>query len=73
MLSGELGVKKPDPRIFWEAASLLGAEPEECLYVGDAYEADVIGSRKARMKVCWFNPYGMQPPRTDSPSIVSIA
>lgn len=30
-----LGIKKPDPRIFWEAASLLCVEPEQCLYVGD--------------------------------------
>jgi len=65
VLSGELGIKKPDPRIFWEATSLLGVEPEECLYVGDAYEADVLGARNARMKVCWFNPRKLQPPQTD--------
>jgi putative hydrolase of the HAD superfamily len=65
VLSGELGIKKPDPRIFWEAASLLCVEPEQCLYVGDAYEADVLGARNARMKVCWFNPRKLQPPQAD--------
>ncbi|MFC1712803.1 HAD family hydrolase [Candidatus Poribacteria bacterium] len=65
LLSGELGIKKPDPRIFWEAASLLGKEPEECLYVGDSYDADVLGAKKARMKVCWFNPREQRPPQTD--------
>ncbi len=65
VLSGELGIKKPDPRIFWEAAGLLGKEPEECLYVGDAYEADVLGAKNARMKVCWFNPRKLRPPQTD--------
>lgn len=65
VLSGELGIKKPDPRIFWEAASLLCVEPEQCLYVGDAYEADVLGARNARMKVCWFNPRKLRPPQTD--------
>ena len=65
ILSGELGIKKPDPRIFWEAANILGHEPEECLYVGDAYESDVIGANMARMKSCWLNPRGLQPPKTD--------
>ena len=65
ILSGELGIGKPDPRIFWEAASILGHKPKECLYVGDAYEADVIGANRARMKSCWFNPHRLQPPQTD--------
>lgn len=65
VLSGELDIKKPDPEIFWKAASLLGKEPEECLHVGDAYDADVLGAKKARMKACWFNPHGSQLPQMD--------
>ena len=37
VLSEEVGVQKPDPRIFQHAASILGVAPEECLYVGDLF------------------------------------
>ena len=58
VLSGEVGIQKPDPRIFWLATASLVREPEECLYVGDSYAADVVGAKSAGMQVCWFNPQG---------------
>ena len=45
VLSEEFGIRKPDPRIFHQAASLLHMQPRECLYVGDSYTNDVIGPR----------------------------
>lgn len=65
VLSAELGIQKPDPRIFWEAATMLKKGPEECLYIGDSYDTDVLGAKSARMKVCWFNPHGLQPSQID--------
>ena len=56
-----MGIRKPDSRIFWHATGLLGREPEECLYVGDSYTADVVGGKKAGVQVCWFNPGGLRP------------
>ncbi len=47
ILSSKLGVKKPDPRIYWEAASQVGAEPSRCVYVGDNPKRDVVGTRNA--------------------------
>jgi HAD superfamily hydrolase (TIGR01549 family) len=61
VLSEEFGIRKPDPAIFWHAAGLLGRKPEECLYVGDSYAADVVGAKRAGMQVCWFNPGGLRP------------
>jgi HAD superfamily hydrolase (TIGR01509 family) len=61
VLAGEIGIRKPDPGIFWKAAELLARKPEECLYVGDFYEADVLGAKKAGMQACWFNPDGLRP------------
>jgi putative hydrolase of the HAD superfamily len=61
VLSEELGIRKPDPRIFWHATGLLGREPEECLYVGDSYATDVAGGKKAGVRVFWFNPGGLRP------------
>jgi putative hydrolase of the HAD superfamily len=45
--SSGLGTRKPNPRIFWEAARLIGLPPEACAYVGDTISRDVIGSRRA--------------------------
>ena len=58
VLSGELGVAKPDPAIFHDAAGRLGASPGQCLYVGDSYLDDVVGAKTAGMCACWFNPCG---------------
>jgi putative hydrolase of the HAD superfamily len=60
LLSGEIGISKPDPRIFWQAARALNVEPQACLHVGNSYEDDVVGSKQAGMWACWLNPSGRQ-------------
>lgn len=45
--SAEVGVEKPDPRIFHAATERLGLPPEACAYVGDIYEIDVVGADRA--------------------------
>ena len=65
VLSEEVGIRKPDPKIFWRATTSLAREPEECLYVGDSYESDVVGAKKAGMRACWFNPDGLRLPQED--------
>ncbi|HOG48913.1 MAG TPA: HAD-IA family hydrolase [Anaerolineae bacterium] len=42
-----LGLRKPNPRIFLEAARLMGLEPAACAYVGDTISRDVAGSQQA--------------------------
>ncbi len=46
VISGEVGFKKPDPRIFSIALEELGLRPERVVYVGDALE-DVRGATLA--------------------------
>jgi len=65
LLSEEIGIRKPDPRIFWKAATLLDKKPEECLYIGDFYDSDMVGAKKAGMQACWFNPNRLRPSRVD--------
>ena len=60
--SGELGVAKPDPRIFQAAAASLGLRPEEIIYVGDRWEVDVVGSAAAGMRSVWLNRAGLPRP-----------
>ena len=45
--SAEVGVEKPDPRIFHTATDRMGLDPRDCAYVGDLYEIDVEGARGA--------------------------
>lgn len=45
--SAEVGVEKPDPRIFHAATGRLGLPPGACAYVGDIYEIDVVGAERA--------------------------
>jgi epoxide hydrolase-like predicted phosphatase len=35
VISGEVGMRKPEPRIFLHAAQLLGLEPRECVFIDD--------------------------------------
>ncbi|HTR02814.1 MAG TPA: HAD-IA family hydrolase [Thermoanaerobaculia bacterium] len=45
--SAEMGIEKPDPRIFHAATDRLGLSPAACAYVGDVYEIDVLGAEGA--------------------------
>jgi putative hydrolase of the HAD superfamily len=48
--SSEVGVEKPDRRIFAEALRRLGVAPEEALHVGDSALEDVEGAVAAGME-----------------------
>jgi putative hydrolase of the HAD superfamily len=56
--SGEVGVEKPDPRIFQIALDRMGIQPADALYVGDLYEVDVVGARAAGLDVVLLDPSG---------------
>lgn len=47
VLSSKVGIRKPDPEIYWEAARRVGVEPAKCVYVGDNPVRDVEGTRAA--------------------------
>jgi putative hydrolase of the HAD superfamily len=53
--SGDAGFAKPDPRIFWLAASRLGVTPGECLLIGDNPDTDIAGALGAGMRAVWLN------------------
>ncbi len=58
MDSAQVGVEKPDPRIFMLALERLGLNPAEAMYVGDLYEIDVVGARAAGLDVVLVDPAG---------------
>lgn len=45
--SHNVGVEKPDKRIFEIACEQLELEADDCVYVGDIYAIDVLGARSA--------------------------
>jgi putative hydrolase of the HAD superfamily len=59
--SGELGIAKPDPRIFAAAADRLGVRIQECAYVGDRLATDAIGAARAGMRGVWLDRGAVAP------------
>lgn len=57
VVSEEVGVAKPDVRIFQHALAQMGnPNPERVLMVGDSLVSDIAGAQAAQMRTCWFNP-----------------
>jgi putative hydrolase of the HAD superfamily len=61
--SGEVGVEKPDPRIFAIALDRMGLPPGDVVYVGDLYEVDVVGARAAGLEPVLLDPHGLHADR----------
>lgn len=53
-----LGVGKPDVRIFHAAAEAACVQPDEVLHVGDDAVLDVLGALDAGMQAAWVNRAG---------------
>lgn len=60
----QVGVQKPDTKIFHGAAQAAGVQPHEVLHIGDDALADVWGALQAGMQAVWVNPQAMPWPHT---------
>ena len=58
IISGEVGVGKPDPRIFALALEELSACPAKAVMVGDSLARDINGAQRAGLKGIWVNRSG---------------
>ena len=56
LISEEVGVQKPDKRIFELALTHLGLPPEAVLYVGDSISHDYQGCQAAGIDFCHYCP-----------------
>jgi putative hydrolase of the HAD superfamily len=52
-VSEDLGVEKPDPRIFEHALSVAGADPSRSAMAGDRLDYDIEPARRAGMATVW--------------------
>lgn len=72
VISDEVGIGKPDSRIFLEACRRLGVKPADCVYVGDDWNNDVIGSRAVGMTPVWLNRKKLPIPDPAVPTIQTL-
>jgi 2-haloacid dehalogenase len=73
VISEEVGVAKPDPRIFAPALRKIGVDAGEVLYVGDSVTSDMAAARNAGMDFCWFNPGRLPVPDGQAPAFIIAA
>jgi putative hydrolase of the HAD superfamily len=63
VLSSDVGVQKPDPRIFHLALDRLGAEPTTTVFVGNDWTADILGARRVGLKAIYVKDQRAEVPR----------
>ena len=61
VVAGQVSSWKPDPKIFYHAVERWGVCPEQAIYVGDNYYADVVGARRAGLRPVLLDPEGLFP------------
>jgi putative hydrolase of the HAD superfamily len=54
-ISSECGYAKPAAEIFHRACRVAGVAPHDTLYVGDLYETDALGARRAGLRGVWLD------------------
>ena len=52
-ISDQVGISKPNPKLYSVALQRMGLRPDEALYVGDNLEHDVAPARSLGMRTAW--------------------
>ena len=58
IVSGEVGLAKPNVAVFGLVSDKLGLRHDEVLHVGDSLRLDVAGAKAAGMLAVWLNRNG---------------
>jgi putative hydrolase of the HAD superfamily len=66
--SNELGIRKPDPRVFLRTLRQLNSKPESSMHVGDLIDVDVLGAKNVGMISVHYNP-GLIPSQDVGPDL----
>ncbi|MCK9496588.1 MAG: HAD family hydrolase [Dehalococcoidia bacterium] len=61
VVSGDLGLHKPDPGIFEHLLARAGVDASKAAHVGDSVHSDVAGARAAGMTSIWLPPRKREP------------
>ncbi len=54
IVAGDVGIYKPDVRVFEMLLKKLDVAAEHSLFVGDSYDADILGAHQAGMYTAWI-------------------
>lgn len=54
VISGDIGYRKPDKRLFESALTTMKMEPSEVVFVGNDMHTDMYGAQKLGMKTVFF-------------------
>jgi len=54
LISGEVGIEKPDSRIFEVALKSLGVKAKNAVMVGNRIDTDIVGANRSEMTSVWF-------------------
>lgn len=69
--SHDVGVEKPDPRLFAIALERSGADASTTIHVGDLYQVDVVGARAAGIRGVLLDEGGLYE-SVDCPRVRSL-
>ena len=69
-VSDDVGIAKPDPKIFNYVAKRFDYLPDEFLYVGDSWHNDVAAPIDAGWRAIWFNHRKRQPATSHQPAAI---
>lgn len=77
VFSSQIGISKPDPRIYLHCCEELGVDPAAAVFVGDGANDELEGARRVGMRAILIHQHGQDPlwPEVlewDGPRITSI-
>jgi putative hydrolase of the HAD superfamily len=77
VFSSQIGLSKPDPRIYLHCCELLGVEPRDAVFVGDGANDELAGALRVGMDAILIHREGEGPlwPEVagwDGPAVTSI-
>jgi putative hydrolase of the HAD superfamily len=72
VISEEAGVSKPNAAVFHKACALLGEDPGRSVYVGDRYDIDAVGARRAGLCGVWLDRHRTAGAQHERPFIHSF-
>ena len=61
----DVGVRKPNPKIFDQCLKVANATKEESILIGDDWIADVLGAKNYGLDVIFFDVFKEQPALTE--------
>jgi putative hydrolase of the HAD superfamily len=72
VFSCDVGLAKPDPAIYRAAADRLGADPAECVFVGDGADEELAGAAAVGMTTLRTTQFNDSDPNWDGPVLATI-